>query len=1062
MANDGSQGFNGFAPNQGARGAVVTSPQPTERRENNVFESSPFFKNFKFGNRARRRRDGWRVPQNSPTYSFATTKTTVGVGNVIPVVYGRNRVAGQVVQAYTSGSAVTGEETLFLLLCLGWGEFLTIGNVNGDVNDINSIDTLKINQRDSSEFQGLSLSLRMGSNDSATLPRTALSVLVGSVDQELEFNIAENYVTTNQAKFLEFKIRCPNGMFGINRNGAFAFGVTISYEIVGNTSTNTIEQGSFTVGAENASSFDYNFRSGELPGDETYTVTLTRLEANNINLPAGYQTQTNWVSVNEISGDEFSYPNLALLELSGVATDQFNGELPNISVEVEGRIIKVSNDGITLVNQYSNNPAWVALDILLNKNFGLGRVFSESDINISSFKDWADYCDQNGFEFNGVFDSAGQDAWEAFLTVCDAGQAVPDFLGSFIEISIDRERVLTSQFIGMDSIVEGSFDLSYRSNVETPDAVNLTYFDRDNDFRRNTVEIRASEPVAGQAYKIASISKPGVTSREQAIKEATLALNRGANSKRFITFLATLTAVRFKIGDVILVSHDAPGWGTSGKITTAIPSSGTEIRIDTDITLTGGEDIYVFDPETSVYYQRTYSGGPAAISAGDPIAVTPAWTIPVPAGASYCIGTPRPFIVEKISLNNDLQVEIDAREYNAASYDLTNIVVDSPVYTDLPLKGLAPDDITNLSVRERRRERETTIYTMDLYWTYQDPTNNGRPRPFQVETYYREIQSRIWQQFDVVKFPGTRATLYEQLIPGNTYEFCAVPVSFNGDKSTPDRVPRIQRVFIGETGRPDEPENFFLAEKAQLSADWRPVLNEDTIEHYEIRRGKSWQLAEVVAQVAPTNPIFYTVNLLTPIVKTLNEQYMLRAKDLNGEYATRMSVDVVDNTITPYTPFLQVDVKGGGYASGVLTNVTVNGDGELELSVGFNTGTYVEKITYNPGVAQVGNIAALLEFELDNNDTRTWADVTDNWESEFGQGETWEDGLEETLNSMQVRIRRQLLASGLWEAWVVGRQFPADFDLNLYQAYEIELTYTRGSANYQIRNTRFLYIGATP
>lgn len=90
---------------------------------------------------------------------------------------------------------------------------------------------------------------------------------------------------------------------------------------------------------------------------------------------------------------ELAYPYTPLLGLKVKATDQLNSSAPTVTALVRGVKVPVYN-GTSIAYEYSNNPAWVALDIISNPRYGRGIDFPFSRINLQDFLNWADYCDE--------------------------------------------------------------------------------------------------------------------------------------------------------------------------------------------------------------------------------------------------------------------------------------------------------------------------------------------------------------------------------------------------------------------------------------------------------------------------------------------------------------------------------------------------------------------------------------------------------------------------------------------------------------------------------------------
>lgn len=107
-------------------------------------------------------------------------------------------------------------------------------------------------------------------------------------------------------------------------------------------------------------------------------------------------TITTWES------EPYEYPGAAVLSASIEGTDQIATNNPVITALVHGRRIDVwdgqSVENPTFINQWSNNPSWVALDILTNRSYGMGSIFSPTGgydlMHLPSFIEWASYCDE--------------------------------------------------------------------------------------------------------------------------------------------------------------------------------------------------------------------------------------------------------------------------------------------------------------------------------------------------------------------------------------------------------------------------------------------------------------------------------------------------------------------------------------------------------------------------------------------------------------------------------------------------------------------------------------------
>lgn len=166
------------------------------------------------------------------------------------------------------------------------------------------------------------------------------------------------------------------------------------------------------------------------PKRGTYRVELQRLNAADTGNFAA--DQIDWDAIKLVTFQEFRYPGAALAALKIRATDQFNGGAPSIAIDVEGRPCPVWDQvdpvSPSYVPTFTRNPAWVALDALTNKEYGLGDYHSlATDIDVAAFQEWANYCD----EFLNAGDADYLDAFDAtsLRWTYSSGSVSMEFIG---------------------------------------------------------------------------------------------------------------------------------------------------------------------------------------------------------------------------------------------------------------------------------------------------------------------------------------------------------------------------------------------------------------------------------------------------------------------------------------------------------------------------------------------------------------------------------------------------------------------------------------------------------
>lgn len=112
-----------------------------------------------------------------------------------------------------------------------------------------------------------------------------------------------------------------------------------------------------------------------------------------------------WRDLQLHTDDGFTYPTSPALGIRVPASEEVNGGAPELSAVGDFRILPewdtLSTLSPSFAQRFSSNPAWVALDIVLSVEFGLGWIFAPEDVDVLSFLDWALYCDQPVYDMRG-------------------------------------------------------------------------------------------------------------------------------------------------------------------------------------------------------------------------------------------------------------------------------------------------------------------------------------------------------------------------------------------------------------------------------------------------------------------------------------------------------------------------------------------------------------------------------------------------------------------------------------------------------------------------------------
>jgi hypothetical protein len=957
---------------------------------------------------------GQAEPQEEgrPGFDLEGFRNTATVGIAQPVVYGEHKVAGNIISAFQRVDT-DGRRQLYMLLLLSRGPVQSIAGVSTDTDALEGSDipeAIQINGNPASNYP-VKIATRLGSSNQEHIPgfdETVSSIGVGATLQQ---NQPYVYTTSGAVTAAEVLITFPQGLF--SSTGSFTY-VTfkIRYREQGATAWVDLPQvisgtinTSATINISNATLVVARSAKTELaalyridfPVEKTYEIEVTRLYPP---YPDGASLVTTSVfdEVNEITGDRLTYPGKAMLGLIATGSDTIGTSLPNVTTVMQGRRVYVW-DGVSetnpnFVQQWTQNPAWICMDMLLDKNYGMGRngQLTLDNVDLQSFKDWADYADTVPEVGNGVraqcdllVDSTTS-GWDLVTSLATSHFARLLFVGSKVTAIPDNAKTVSGVF-SMGNVRD--FAIQYNGNRTRPNAVEVQYYNAATNYEaEQALQVESASLIAGETVRKESIAGTGITRAIQANRLAKRRILTATNVSRVVEFTVGVEGIAVLPMDVVRLQHDASSKGKGGRILQV--NSTTSIQIDTQV-LTA-------DLSSATIYLRVVSGGADTVISGTPtgtdqaehstITFTTALSVLPTAGDPYAFGQvgttgwPKLFQIQSVTHNEDFSRRITAYEYQATVYS------DDPgeieTFTDtMPDPRAMPAQATELRLSEELVEGSTLArvradWNLDTGWE-------------QADVYYGNAtgDAQDWQY--VGRFANFATFDVE---PDQTYNVRVSPVSAQETRRRPAAVIEGFIYPRGDRTPPSPPS----AVNATVANQVLHVLIEppsgQIVDGYELRYASgSSSIFAGEPRLGYTRSDTFTV--ACPSTSTFYVHVRTRsAKGVLSETSTTVRVDPTTPTST-YTT--KQSIADTGFPGG-KTNTSVS-SGSLFLSGSNLSGTYV-----STAFTSTGNRAWwLVSSTLDPVDRtwdesgRSWLDGDETWATAYLTGEeagpnpTWAD-----------------------------------------------------------------------
>ncbi|EJZ7016880.1 phage tail protein [Salmonella enterica] len=318
------------------------------------------------------------------------------------------------------------------------------------------------------------------------------------------------------------------------------------------------------------------------------------------------QNKTVWQGLTEIINLTQSYPGTALVGLK-VDADQFGSQSVSRKFHCLGRIVLVPSnydpnartyaglwDG-TFKPAYTNNPAWIILDLLTHPRYGLGQRIGLADVDKWALYAIAQYCDQmvpNGFGQDeprmtcNVYLADRRKAYDVISDFCSVMRCMWVWTGQRMTFIQDRPSDKVWTYTNAN-VVNGEFNYSYSAAKDRHNAAEIRFIDPQNGWNVSVELVEDKADIAKNGRKVLQMDAFGCTSRGQAHRTGLWAIQTELLETQMVTFSVGAEGLRHTPGDIFEVcDSDYAGASIGGRIV-AVDVVARTLTLDRDIELPG-------------------------------------------------------------------------------------------------------------------------------------------------------------------------------------------------------------------------------------------------------------------------------------------------------------------------------------------------------------------------------------------------------------------------------------------------------------------------------------------
>lgn len=465
-------------------------------------------------------------------------------------------------------------------------------------------------------------------------------------------------------------------------------------------------------------------------------VSRVTPDADGVKVVDAFQVQ----SYAEVIDAKFRYPLTAMLYVE-FDSDLFQNQIPTISLKKKWKIIQVPSNYDPINRTYSgtwdgvfkwawsNNPAWVLYDLIMNQRYGLDQRELGIPVDKWSLYEVAQYCDElvpdnrGGMEPRYLMDVVVQSQVEAFQLVrdiCSAFRGMTFYNGESLSIIVDKPRDPVYLFTA-DNVVDGVFVRTFPSEKTMYTSCNVMFDDEENQYEQDVEPVFNPDAAMRFGHNPTSITAIGCTRRTEANRRGRWILQTNLSATT-VSFSTGLEGMIPSCGDVIYVAD--PHWQSafnlvlSGRI---MEVTGTQVFLAFRCDAKAG-DTLILNTDDSKPVRRTI----ASVSAdGKTLTLNVGYNFDVAPDSVFLIESDQlaaeQYVVTRIEKGSDddeFTFAITATQYNPNKYDAIDngvITDDRPTSVVDPDSMGAPKDLTISSFS--RIVQGMSVETMVIGWS---------------------------------------------------------------------------------------------------------------------------------------------------------------------------------------------------------------------------------------------------------------------------------------------------------------------------------------------------------
>lgn len=616
-------------------------------------------------------------------------------------------------------------------------DLISEGEIRGLVNGLQSVylnETPLMNPDGSFNFQNVSVDYRLGTQDQEYIPGFPAAESETAVGVTLTSSTSwTRSVNNTELSAVRIRLSVP-ALSKTNTTNGDITGYKIEYAIDLATDGGSFQQVmSSAFDGKTTNKYERSHRIDLPPATTGWTVRVRRITPN---ANSGTIADTTIVeSITEIIDAKLRYPNSAIVGIQ-IDARQFNS-VPTRAYDMYGRVIRVPSnydpesrtytgtwDG-TFKVAWTNNPAWVFYDLVLNPRYGLGDRINAAMVDKWSLYQIGQYCDEmvpdgkGGQEPRFTCNLYLQTRAEAYKVLQDIASIFRGMAywaaGNVIAVAdMPKDPVYT---FTAANVVDGKFRYAGTAR-KARKTVALVSWNDPSDFGRAKVEyVPDEEGIARYGVRETEVTAIGCTSQGQAQRLGQWILLTSRYETETVSFSVGMDHALVQPGSIVRIADPSrAGRRIGGRIRSA---SGNSVTLDKADQVAVGDTLIVTLP-SGVAQSRTIG----AVD-GNTVTVTGAWSEPLKPQSVWAVESAelktQLFRIISIAEGDGINADITALQYEPQKFGAVDhgTRIDPRPITVIPPSVQPPATNVALSTYSTI-DQGIAVTTMVISWTPAD------------------------------------------------------------------------------------------------------------------------------------------------------------------------------------------------------------------------------------------------------------------------------------------------------------------------------------------------------